>query len=129
VNYSNPERLGQKKPKEKTQDQGRPKVVGKDLRRPRGIGAAKRDRPVTQFALETLRDAEPQELIEGPSPQTMAEDERQTTADQKIVGNPTHSAQPGPDSSATDNNSISASGRIPEHVTTPRSRFKLFSHR
>ena len=48
----------------------------------------------------------------------MAEDERQTTVDQKIVGNPTYSAQPGPDSSATDNNnSISASGKIPEHVT------------
>ncbi len=69
-------------PKEKTQDQGRPKVVGKGLRRPRGIGVAKRDWPVTQFVLETLRDAKLRELIEeGPSPQTMAEDERQTTAD------------------------------------------------
>jgi hypothetical protein len=45
------ERLGQKARKEKTQDQRRPK--------PRGIGAAKRNRPLTQFALETLRDAEP----------------------------------------------------------------------
>jgi hypothetical protein len=47
----------------------------------------------------------------------MAEDERQTAADQNIVRNPTHRTQPGTDSSATDNNySISASGKIPEHV-------------
>jgi hypothetical protein len=70
------------------------------------------------IALETLRDAELRELREeGPSPQTMAEDERQTAADQNIVRNPTHRTQPGTDSSATDNNySISASGKIPEHV-------------
>jgi hypothetical protein len=113
------ERLGQKMPKEKTQDQERPKVVGKGFRRPRGIGAAKRDRPVTQLALKTLRDAELRELIEeGPSPQTITEDKRQTAADQNIVGNPTHRTQPGTDSSATNNNnSISASGKIPEHVT------------
>ncbi len=73
------ERLGQKMSKEKTQDQSRPKVVGKGARR--GIGAAKRNRPLTQFALETLRDAEPQELTQkGRSPQPMA-NERQTTAD------------------------------------------------
>ena len=43
----------------------------------RGLGAKRRERPITQFALETLRDAEPQELTqEGPSPQPMAENER-----------------------------------------------------
>ena len=84
------ERLGQKTPKEETQDQRRPKVVGKRLRR--GIGAAKRNRPLTQFALETLRDAEPQEVTqEGRSPQPTAENELQTTADQEVIGNPTHS--------------------------------------
>jgi hypothetical protein len=110
------ERLGQKLPKEKTQDQGRPKAVGKGARR--GIGAAKRNRPLTQFALETLRDAESQELTqEGRSPQPTA-NERPTTADQEVVGNPTHSTQPATDSSATNNsNSISASSKIPDHVT------------
>jgi len=44
-------------PKEKTQDQRRPKIVGKGVQR--GIGAAKRNRPLTQLALETLRDAKP----------------------------------------------------------------------
>jgi hypothetical protein len=110
------ERLGQKMSKEKTQDQSRPKVVGKGARR--GIGAAKRNRPLTQFALETLRDAESQELTqEGRSPQPTA-NERQTTADQEEVGNPTHSTQPGTDSLATNNsNSISASGKVPDHIT------------
>jgi hypothetical protein len=118
------ERIGQKIPK-KTQDQRRPKVVGKGLRR--GIGAAKRDRPLTQFALETLRDAGPQELIqEGRSPQTMVEDERQTTADQEVVGNPAHSTQPGTDSSATNNSSsISASGKVPDHVTNPEEQIQV----
>jgi Protein of unknown function (DUF3723) len=110
------ERLGQKMRKEKTQDQRKPKVVGKGVQR--GIGAAKRNRPLTQFALGTLRDAKPQELIQGPSHQTAAENERRTMADQEEVGNPIHSAQPSADSPATDNsNSISASGKIPEHVT------------
>ncbi|CZR66318.1 uncharacterized protein PAC_16219 [Phialocephala subalpina] len=110
------ERLGQEMRKEKTQDQRRPKVVGKGVQR--GIGAATRNRPLTQFALETLKDAEPQEFIQGPSHQTEAENERRTIADQEEVGNPIHSAQPSADSSATDNsNSISASGKIPEHVT------------
>jgi hypothetical protein len=78
------ERLGQKTHKEETQDQRKPKVMGNGLRR--GIGAAKRDRPLTQFALETLRDAESQELTqEGPSPQTTVENERQTTVDQEVV--------------------------------------------
>jgi hypothetical protein len=105
------ERLGQKMSKEKTQDQSRPKVVGKGARR--GIGAAKRNRPLTQFALETLRDAESQELT-----QEGVENERQTTADQEVVGNPTHIRQPGTDSAATNNsNSISASGKISDHVT------------
>mgnify|MGYP003642614087 CR=1 FL=1 len=109
------ERLGQKMSKEKTQDQSKPKVVGKGARR--GIGAAKRNRPLTQFALETLRDAERQELTQGRSPQPTA-NERQTTADQEAVGNPTHSTQAGTDSSATNNsNSISASGKVPDHVT------------
>jgi hypothetical protein len=111
------ERLGQKMSKEKTQDQSRPKIVGKGARR--GIGAAKRNRPLTQFALETLRDAESQELTqEGPSPQTTVENERQTTADQEVVGNPTHNTQPGTDSAATNNsNSTSASGKVPDQVT------------
>ncbi|ERF71962.1 hypothetical protein EPUS_06521 [Endocarpon pusillum Z07020] len=44
--------------------------------------------------------------------------ELQTTADQEVVGNPIHSTQPGTDSSATNNsNSISGSGKIPDHVT------------
>jgi hypothetical protein len=107
------ERIGRKK-SEKTQDQRRPKAVGKGLRR--GIGAAKRDRPLTQFALETLRDAEPQ---------TMVEDERQITADQEVVGNLTHSTQPGTNSSVTNNsNSISASGKVPDHVTNSKEQIQ-----
>lgn len=110
-------------PKEKTQDQSRPNVVGKGARR--GIGTAKRDRPLTQFALETLRDAVPQELIHGPSHQTAAENERRTMAGQEEVGNPIYSAQLSAGSSETDNsNSISAPGKIPEHVTNSEEPFQ-----
>lgn len=110
------ERQGKEKPSEQKQEQRDSKAAS--VRR--GISTAKRNkRPLTQFALETLRDAEPQELTqEGRSPQTIADNERQITADQEVIGNPTHSTQPGTDSSATDNsNSISASGKIREHVT------------
>ncbi|RDL36213.1 uncharacterized protein BP5553_06825 [Venustampulla echinocandica] len=117
------ERLGQKMPKEKTQDQRRPKIVGKGVQR--GIGAAKRNWPLTQFELETLRDAEPQELIQGPSHQTAVENERRTMADQEEVENPIHNAQPSADYSATDNsNSTPASGKIPEHVTNSEELIK-----
>ncbi|KAH7111361.1 hypothetical protein B0J11DRAFT_543704 [Dendryphion nanum] len=101
------ERLGQKISKEKTQDQSKPKVVENGARR--GISAAKKNRPLTQFALETLRDAESQERAhEGLSPQTTVRNERQATAVREVVQNPTRSTQPGTDSSATDSSNIRA---------------------
>ncbi|KAH7108730.1 hypothetical protein B0J11DRAFT_602103 [Dendryphion nanum] len=118
------ERLGQKISKEKTQDQSKPKVMENGARR--GISAAKKKRPLTQFALETLRDAESQERThEGLSPQTTARNERQATAVREVVQNPTRSTQPGTDSSATDPiNPISASGKIPGHVTNSEEQIR-----
>lgn len=88
--------------------------MGKRARR--SISTAKRNRPLTQFALGTLRDAESQEQ-EGRSTQPTA-NKRQTTADQEVVGNPAHSTQPGTDSLATNNsNLISVLGKIPDYVT------------
>ncbi|KAH7111054.1 hypothetical protein B0J11DRAFT_473541 [Dendryphion nanum] len=111
------ERLGQKISGEKTQHQSQPRVVENGAQR--GIGAAKKNRPLTQFALETLRNAESQECThESLSPQTTVRNEYQATTVREVVQNPTRSTQHGMDSSATDSsNPISASGKIPDHVT------------
>ncbi|KAH8799664.1 hypothetical protein F5884DRAFT_758143 [Xylogone sp. PMI_703] len=119
------ERQSRKLSGEQRQEQVNSKAMRSGV--PKGIGAVNRSRrPLTQFALETLRDAEPQEPIqEGQTPQTAAENERQNAAEQEAVRNPTHRTQPGTDSSATKNsNSASASGKVPEHVAIPEEQIQ-----